>query len=453
MKTLTQWIRRSLVKISVLLLVMVILLTNIGITLLFNSYVAHIRENEKMLVVRTATEALDDGSIESSEGTSLRQAANQSGVLAKVFTDQKVLVFDSSIGNNGNKRLLLNQQKEVIDPADLIYKTIEISSGGQLYSVVIGYEKNWQFSQEDMAFVLAINGIFLAVTLLAIPILWAVSRSMAVALSEPMIAIMNATKHIEKGQYTELDLKTSEAVELSELSTAVENLAHQLEKQEKLRKRMTSDISHELRNPLAVLKSQFEGLADGVLEATPERYDRLNHEIHRLTQLINDLNELAIVENELYQLDKQPIELSECLEEIAEDYKKILEAKNLRLIVSIEEKCFVFADESRFKQIVHNLLNNALKYTEEGSVTIALKKINQERYLIISDTGIGIPPEDLPFIFDRFYRTDLSRSRHTGGAGIGLAIVLQLVKSHGWQIQVDSKLGKGTVFTLIIKDE
>ena len=138
---------------------------------------------------------------------------------------------------------------------------------------------------------------------------------------------------------------------------------------------------------------------------------------------------------------------------IAEDYKKILEAKNLRLIVSIEEKCFVFADESRFKQIVHNLLNNALKYTEEGSVTIALKKINQERYLIISDTGIGIPPEDLPFIFDRFYRTDLSRSRHTGGAGIGLAIVLQLVKSHGWQIQVDSKLGKGTVFTLIIKDE
>lgn len=453
MKTLTQWIRRSLVKISVLLLAMVILLTNLGITLLFNSYVAHIRENEKMLVVLTATEALSDGSIESSEGTSLRQAANQSGVLAKVFTDQKVLVFDSSIGNNGNKRLLLNQQKEVIDPAALIYKTIEISSGGQDYSVVIGYEKNWQFSQEDMAFVLAINGIFLAVTLLAMPLLWAVSRSMAVTLSDPMIAIKNATKLIEKGQYTELDLKTSEAVELSELSTAVENLAHQLEKQEKLRKRLTTDISHELRNPLAVLKSQIEGLADGVLQATPERYERLNHEIHRLTQLINDLNELAIVENELYHLDKEPIDLSECLEEIAEDYKKVLEAKNLQMIVSIEEKSLVFADESRFKQIVHNLLNNALKYTEEGSVTIALKKIGKEHHLIISDSGIGIPPEDLPFIFDRFYRTDLSRSRHTGGAGIGLAIVQQLVKSHGWQIQVESELGKGTVFTLVIKGE
>lgn len=217
-----------------------------------------------------------------------------------------------------------------------------------------------------------------------------------------------------------------------------------MDQQEGLRKRLTTDIAHELRSPLAVLRSQLEGLSDGVLEATPERYERLNGEILRLTKLIDDLSELTMVENDLYVLKLQSVNVSRLTEEITEDFQPVFESKGLLLNWEAESQLNWKLDPERYKQILVNLLTNSLKYTDKGSTSVRLFVEGKHLILEVEDTGIGIEEKNIPFIFQRFYRADPSRSRETGGAGIGLAIVKRLVHAHGGQIEATSVFGKGT---------
>lgn len=443
MKSIQSVIRKSLIRSAVLVILAVFLLTNLGFTWMFSQYIAQIRANEVELVLEAVHEAFSDGNL-AAETTLLRQTANQSSVHLLIKESSQSVIFDSTIGGNGNKRPLLSRQKEVIEPSDLMYTEYKVKVDEKNIICQIGQQKGWLINQEDIGFLVGVNLVYLIILIIAVPTVWYFSKWLSDRLSRPILQIHRATEKIHKGDYHLVTIDKSGTLELDDLAMAIENLAFQMDQQEGLRKRLTTDIAHELRSPLAVLRSQLEGLSDGVLEATPERYERLNGEILRLTKLIDDLSELTMVENDLYVLKLQSVDASLLTKEITEDFQPVFESKGLLLKWEAQPHLNWKLDPERYKQILVNLLTNSLKYTDKGSASVRLFMEGKHLILEVEDTGIGIEEKNIPFIFQRFYRADPSRSRETGGAGIGLAIVKRLVHAHGGQIEATSVFGKGT---------
>jgi signal transduction histidine kinase len=215
--------------------------------------------------------------------------------------------------------------------------------------------------------------------------------------------------------------------------------------QEALKRRMTTDIAHELRTPLAAIQSHIEAFMDGVWEPNDERLAVIHGEILRLTHLIKELSDLSIVEDDEIKLDADIVDLSVTLNDITDSYEPMFIEKNIKLNKNIQDNIVIVGDIDYLKRIFANILSNAFKYTNEnGTVNVSLSQINDKIKISVSDTGIGIPKEDLKHIFERFYRSDLSRARETGGTGIGLTITKALVEAHGGTIKIDSEVGKGT---------
>ena len=199
-----------------------------------------------------------------------------------------------------------------------------------------------------------------------------------------------------------------------------------------------SDIAHELRNPVAVIKSHLEAIEDGVWEPTPERIRLTVSEVDRLSQLIREVEKLTSIEGAAHSLSVEETDASSVVEKASLVFDPLYKNKGVELKRDIEPGVMMQLDGAKMRQVVENLLSNALRYTDAGgSVTVA-------------DTGIGIAAKDLPYIFERFYRTDVSRARTSGGIGIGLAIVKAIVEAHGGTIEVESEPGKGTRFTVKI---
>lgn len=229
------------------------------------------------------------------------------------------------------------------------------------------------------------------------------------------------------------------------MSVSVKELAERLNYQEHLRKRMTTDIAHELRTPLAAIQSHIEAFMDGVWEPNDERLSVIHGEIIRLTKLIDELSELSIVEDDEINLKLSTVNLSEILSNTIDSCEPMFFEKNINVNKKILNNVYMMGDTDYLKRIFVNILSNAIKYTNEnGSASIFLEKIKDKIRITVNDTGIGIPKEDLKYIFERFYRSDLSRNRQTGGTGIGLTITKALVEAHEGTIKIDSEVGKGT---------
>ena len=221
-----------------------------------------------------------------------------------------------------------------------------------------------------------------------------------------------------------------------------------------MRRRLIGDVSHELRTPLTAIKGSMEGLMDGVLPATQETYQQIHAEADRLNRLVDDLQELSRVEAHAYELDIRPVDVSALVQTVTKRLAPQAESKRISLDLDLAPDLpRVLADEDRAVQVLTNLTGNALQYTpEDGRMTIAAERMNNEVQISVRDTGIGIPPEHLPHIFDRFYRADKSRSRRAGGgSGIGLTIARALVEAHGGRIWVESAgEGQGSTFTFTL---
>jgi len=255
-------------------------------------------------------------------------------------------------------------------------------------------------------------------------------------------------------QQHNLDIRiplTGLPTEVKQLAISFNNLAQSLAKEEMLRKQFTGDLAHELRTPLATLRSQIEAFQDGIWEPTPQRLETSHEELMRLVRLVNQLEKLLAAENPQIKLDKIELDAVSVLEALWEIFVPIFNEKGVHLHIeaSNEEELFK-ADKDRLMQILSNVLNNALKYTPSGkNVTISIVK-ELEDYIgfRIQDEGTGMAEDDIPFIFERFYRGDKSRDRKTGGVGVGLSIVKALMDAHNGMIKVKSKVNKGTAITL-----
>ncbi|MCK9341432.1 MAG: HAMP domain-containing histidine kinase [Synergistaceae bacterium] len=276
-----------------------------------------------------------------------------------------------------------------------------------------------------------------------------ISFVMANAISRPILNVSKMASLIGKGRYrAEEDLK-SNITELQQLIDSINRLGLSLEEQEELRKRLMSDIAHELRNPLTIIKSHLEAFEDGVWEPTTERVKLTVDEIDRLSGMISEVEKLTSIENAGRGLVLGSINLSNEIERVAMTFEPLFSAKSVELKREIEEGVMLAADGDKIRRAVENLLSNALRYTDSGGMTtVSLEKQERDVCIKVKDTGIGISDSDLPYVFERFYRTDKSRTRSSGGLGIGLAITKAAVEAHGGSVTAESSEGKGSTFII-----
>ncbi len=266
-------------------------------------------------------------------------------------------------------------------------------------------------------------------------------------ITSPIIDLTKTTKKISRRElFHRVEVRGGD--EIGELSKAFNNMIENLEHSEALRKNLVADVAHELRTPLTILRGNLESLQDGALAPSPEVIISLHDEVLRMTRLVGELQELSLAEAGKLTLHLEPVNIIGLLEKVVEPVRNVAAMKNITLKFSLENSLpLVNLDQDRVSQVLLNILNNALQHTPEGGVIhITVSKEENFLFLSVQDTGSGILPEALPFIFERFYRGDKSRTRSGGGTGLGLAIAKGFVEAHGGRIWAENATNGGTVF-------
>ncbi|MBN1641181.1 MAG: HAMP domain-containing protein [Anaerolineae bacterium] len=290
-------------------------------------------------------------------------------------------------------------------------------------------------------------------------VLWAVSLVAVAALVAaailsrqlvgPLRALTAASEAMAGGDLSQR-VGLERADEIGDLGRAFDKMASDLAAARAQRQQMTADIAHELRNPLSVIRGNLEAMIDGIYPTDVEHLGPIYEETLLLQRLVQDLRLLSLADAGELHLVRSEVDLTALLRGIVESVQAVADDQGVEMAVDLpEERLTVQGDVDRLRQVVGNLLSNALRYTPAGG-TVALRAARAgDRVTIgVADTGAGIAPVDLPHVFDRFYRADVARDRASGGSGLGLAIVRALVEAHGGQIEVQSALGQGTMFTL-----
>lgn len=303
----------------------------------------------------------------------------------------------------------------------------------------------------EASFISAVNrSLILAVTVAGIMSL-VLTLVFSRRILQPIETLTVAAREMEKGDLSQR-VQVHSKDEIGQLTHAFNAMADGLEHVEQLRRNMVSDVAHELRTPLTNIRGYLEAMRDGVTDPTPRLIGSLHEEALLLNRLIDDLQELALVEAGQLSLVAQRVSLSEIVEKATSAVELELIDKDLTLTCNIPADLPpIEVDPERIGQVIRNLLNNAMRHTPAGGrISITAAAAASEILVEVRDTGTGIASEHLPYIFERFFRADRSRNRATGGAGLGLTIVKQLVKAHGGRIWAESTKGLGTVFTFTL---
>lgn len=272
-------------------------------------------------------------------------------------------------------------------------------------------------------------------------------------LTQPLQELAAASRSLAQGDLQQaVPVRTQD--ELGELALAFNHMSAELDRLEQIRQQMTADIAHDLRTPLTVLSGYLEAMEDGTLSATPARLRMMRQETTVLHRLVTDLRTLSLADAGQLSLQKEPIAIGELLTQVQASYAHQAAQNHIDLTVdSAESSATLSLDRARMLQSLGNLVSNALRYTpENGRITLSsASQTNGSVEISIADTGAGIPSDDLPNIFNRFYRGDRSRHEGQGSSGLGLAITKSLIAAHGGDISVQSTLGRGTTFTISLQ--
>ncbi len=270
----------------------------------------------------------------------------------------------------------------------------------------------------------------------------------------PIRTLGSTAKKLGKGDFSQR-VQIKNKGEIGELAHTFNSMADDLERTEKLRRNMVADIAHELRTPLSNVSGYLEAIRDGVVKPDASTITSLSEEVALLIRLVDDLQELALADAGELKLVRQPEDLSQLIQQTVKAIQTRVLDKGLQIELDIPEKIPpVNIDYHRISQVFHNLLENAIKYTPSGGkIVVSAAQQGRSIRVNVTDNGEGIPAEDLPNMFERFYRVDKSRTRQAGGSGLGLTIAKRLIESHGGSIGVQSQLGKGSCFWFTIPVE
>ncbi len=279
---------------------------------------------------------------------------------------------------------------------------------------------------------------------LALVVSWFIARR----ITRPLVRLTQTVALVEAGQHGARSGVASAPGEIGELAAAFDRMAGALEREDSLRQQVLADVAHELRTPITILQAYCEQMADGTEPATPARLASLRDEVLRLGRLVTDLETLAAAEAAGLQMIKAPADLAAVASGVADLLGPAFEAAGTELVTRLEPVT-VEGDATRLSQVVTNLLTNALKFSPSGGkVTLTTAAGDGLARLEVADEGPGIPQQELPHIFDRFWRG--SAGRRATGSGIGLAVVAELVRAHSGQVHVASEPGHGTRFTVLL---
>jgi two-component system OmpR family sensor kinase/two-component system sensor histidine kinase BaeS len=292
----------------------------------------------------------------------------------------------------------------------------------------------------------AVPGFLPAVLIIAACSL-VISLVLSRGISRPLVQLTAATRALAGGDLS-VRVPGRAPGEVGELAAAFNAMAAEMSRSDQLRRNLTADVAHELRTPLSVIRGKLEGVLDGVYPATAEHLVPILEETRLLTHLVEDLQLLTLADTGQLPLEKRPTNVGALLRDAQVNFGPQAEDRGVLLEVQVPADLpAVDADPRRLAQVLANLLTNALRHTPEGGqVTLSAQAGEGAVVVTVADTGTGIPAEELPYIFERFWRGDRSRSRAGGGSGLGLAIARQLVELHGGTIQVESRPGQGSRF-------
>ena len=267
-------------------------------------------------------------------------------------------------------------------------------------------------------------------------------------LTRPLVALTTAATRLGAGERDARVGMADAPGELGDLSVAFDDMADTLRQEDELRRNLVADVAHELRTPVTILRASCEELVDGLADPSPERLSSLHDEVLRLGRVVEDLEGLAAAEAAGLRMDRCPVDLAAVASGAVDLLGPRFAEVGLQVATQLEP-VIVDGDAARLHQVVMNLLTNALKFTPRGgTVTVHAGPVGSLAQLEVHDTGPGIDPEDLPHIFDRFWRGEAAQAH--AGSGIGLAVVAELVRAHGGRAEVDSRPGAGTTFRVLL---
>lgn len=328
-----------------------------------------------------------------------------------------------------------------------------IKSGEKIGEVRVKFYGPIFYMQNELVFLDIVNKIILGIGVLLILASTIMGFIISRSITRPINKLMTKAKYISKGEYDKKIEINTDILEINDLINSINNLSQSIKEQENIRKRLTGDISHELKTPLTNIQSHLEAMIDGIWEPTEERLLSVKEEAERLSSLVSDMQKLNKYDESSIKLKKDNVNISDIICFVIFQFSNLAKSKNIK--IEYEKKNInLYCDKDKITQALVNILSNAIRYSNEGSTIFIEEKLKDNKVIIsIEDQGIGISEEDLKYVFERFYRADKSRTRATGGTGIGLTIVKSIVSSHGGEVKLESKLGEGIKFTIILPKE
>ncbi len=424
----------------------------------FQSYVQERQEEKNLYFVHAVLAEFDVDKKPSQEFLlSLGQNAFNEGIVLMVNDMNGNELFCMSCYDNTRCADMINAMEETMRKrypnfeGQYTEKKYALSKDGRNYGTVsLGFYGPFYYKDNDIHFMNLLNSLFMNAAFAFLFIALIVGYFMASRISKPIKAVTIKTNQIEKGNYSDRIHIKSNTKEIDGLIGSVNALASTLELQQELKKRMASDYAHEFRTPLAAIQSNLEGILDGIFEPTPQRIESVHAEILRLSRMVSEIDKIVALENENMAMHKEQFDFCSLLKQILLTFEADLKEKNIAIHVE-SQPCAIIADKDKISSVLVNLISNAIKYTDDGGgINIIIEESKHNVQFSIRDHGVGMEAKDLPHIFEHLYRADLSRTRGTGGSGIGLSVVKAIVHAHNGTITVESEVGKGSTFTIVL---
>jgi two-component system, OmpR family, sensor histidine kinase BaeS len=321
---------------------------------------------------------------------------------------------------------------------------------GKTVGVILNARQPPAFNPAEDLFLRRLNTALVFAGLGALFVALLMGLLLARTLTHPLQALTHAAQNITRGQL-EQQVKVRSNDEIGQLAVAFNSMSQEVARVNAQRRQMTADIAHDLRTPLTVISGYIESMRDGVLKPTPQRFDLIYAEIERLQNLVGDLSTLSLADSGEIGLNLQAIPPAQLLERAAGVFRHQAEGQGISISVEAgPDLPEARLDEARMMQVLGNLISNSLRYTPPGGqIILSAQVYNGAIELCVSDTGTGIPEEELPLVFNRFHRADKSRHTEMGESGLGLSIVKALIEIHGGKVSAESRPGKGTMIRML----
>lgn len=425
---------------------LVVLLVNVAFQSRFDSFVARQQtDRETQLLSAVTASYADNGGWDGEVLAALGPAAVMSGAEVTVYDNAERQIWSSAESSMGAEMQQRHRQMMGIAPLGEVRRLPVVVAGDQVGTMTVAVPEGVLPSGEQ-AFLDSVNRLLLAGVALAAVVAVAAGVLLARRATSPVRALTAAARGLATGDRTRR-VEVTRADEFGQLATAFNTMADTIEREDQVRRSFAADVAHELRTPLAILRSQLEAVQDGLNEPTPAVVASLHEETLRLSRLVGDLETMTSADAAGFQLQPHPVALDELAATVTAGLLDRFTGAGLTLVTQLDPVT-VAGDADRLTQILTNLCTNAVKFVPRGGrVTVTVDTAEGMARLEIADDGPGIDPEDLPHVFERFFR---GRGPRVGGSGVGLAVVDELVRAHGGQVTADNRPEGGAVFAVLL---